>query len=174
MKSVDAANMPEFTGPFAGNLASAWTDSNNDFVRATLADQVIDDQEWAELSTRMASCFSERGVEFLGFQDDGTYTSKGPQGASNEEAEKILSYCEDWSGETWLHPLRRSMATNPENIPFPEAMTQCLIRNNLVPSDYTADQFVRDNEQLSFPFMGTSKEEVFWSCNSDTSFKADS
>ena len=169
-ENVGSGAMPKFTGPFAVDLSTAWTDSDNEFVQSTLADQTIDDQEWAELSTRMSSCLSKDGVEFLGFRDDGTYETHGPVGATNQEAEDILARCEAWSGETWLHPLRRKMATNPENTPFPEAMTQCLIRNKLVPTDYAVADFIRDNQALSFPFMGTSDEEEFWSCNSDTSY----
>lgn len=63
------------------------------------------------------------------------------------------------------------MSSNPNNVPFEERMTECLKRNGLVSADYTVEQFLRDNPSQSFSFMGTSKEDVFWACNSNPSFQ---
>lgn len=167
-----SAAPPAFSGPFAADLTAAWVESESDFVRAALDDQVVSDDEWRTLSARMASCLDDAGIRFEGFEEDGTY-STSPILGSPQEIDATLTECENWSGERWLHPLRRSMSSNPSNAPFEDVMTECLVRNDLVPPDYSSEDFVRDNPSLNFPFMGTPDEAAFWSCNSDPSFRRD-
>lgn len=167
--SAPTGAVPAFTGPFAAELRDAWLKSNSDFVRGVVEDQVISDQEWAELSTRMSTCFSRFGIEFRGFGDDGTY-STGPTPYEGDQLEKVLSGCENESGEIWIHGLKLAMSNNPRNEPVEEVMTACLIRNGAVDTSYTEEAFLRDNPSLSFPFMGTEREEIFWKCNSNPSY----
>lgn len=121
----------------------------------------------------MDECFSDLGIEFEGFASDGSY-STDPFSATEEETEKIFTKCENSSGETWLHPIKRSMEYNPDNVAFEEVMTECLIRNRLVSKSYTKEEFLVDNPKLDFPFMGTPDEEKFWNCNSDPSYETGS
>lgn len=160
---------PAFEGPFASELRAAWVDADSQFVRDVLSDGLISDQEWAEVGARMESCFSENGVDFTGFNADGTYGTYGDMG-SEDEMNAILDGCESDSGMSWLQPIRRNMASNPDNVPFAEAMRECLKRNKLVPEGYTKEDFTKDYQSLGFGFMGTEKEDLFWACNSDVSF----
>lgn len=163
---------PQFSGPFSAELEAAWDESESDFVRGVINDQSISDQEWAELGTRMATCLEQYGIRFDGFDDQGGYDASGNT-LSGDALEEALSDCETSTGEVWIHGLRLSMSTNPSNAAVEVAMTDCLIRNGAVGPEYTAEQFLKDNPNLSFPFMGTPEEEIFWSCNSNPSYRAD-
>lgn len=172
-ETAASGEAPAFTGPFAGELTQAWIESDSDFVRGVLADQLVDDQEWAEVTSKMEECFSDLGIKFEGFAGNGSY-STGPFSATEQETEEIFTKCENSSGETWLHPLKRSMEHNPDNVAFEEVMTECLIRNGLMPKSYTKEEFLVDNPNLDFPFIGTPDEQKFWNCNSDPSYEAGS
>jgi hypothetical protein len=163
------APAPAFTGPYAAELEAAWRESDSDFVRSVVADEAVSDQEWAELGTRMTECLADAGLEFGGFRDDGSYTV-GPSLLTGDDVTRVLDSCERSTGELWLHALRMSMSSNPDNLPIHEVMTQCLIRNGAVEADYTKEQFAQDAPAQSFPFMGTDKESVFWACNDDPSY----
>lgn len=167
----EVGEKPDFSGPFSAELNAAWDESDSDFVRAVVTDGVVSDQEWAELGTRMATCLDGYGITFEGFDDQGSYNGSGNT-LDQEELSDALAGCEASTGEAWLTGLRRSMADNPKNIPVEEVMTQCLVRNGAVAPDYTKEQFLQDNPNLSFPFMGTQEEEIFWSCNDDPSYDA--
>lgn len=71
----------------------------------------------------------------------------------------------------WIHMLRTSMSTNPQNLPIDELMTECLIRNRAVSPDYTAEQFAEDNPAQTIPFLegGTA---IFWACNDEPLYTA--
>lgn len=161
--------MPAFSGPYAAELAEAWRASDSGFVRAVIADGKVSDQEWAELGMRMTECLDDSGLDFVGFSDDGSYRV-GPSKVTGEDLTRVLDGCERSTGEVWIHGLRLSMSTNPENVPVEQIMTECLIRNGAVGPDYTEEQFARDSPTQSFPFMGTSKEAAYRRCNDDPSY----
>lgn len=156
---------PRFSGPYAAELTQAWKESDSEFVRDVIADEKVSDQEWAELSTRMAECLAKAGLEFGGFDDHGTYTV-GPSRLTGDPLTRVLDGCETSTGELWVHALRLSMSTNPENVPIDELMTDCLIRNGAVSPDYTKEQFAQDNPAQTIPFIDGGSA-VFWACNED-------
>lgn len=164
-----ADDAPPFTGPYSKELETAWKDSTSEFLHAALEDETISDSEWSELGTEMGDCTAEHGIEFQGFSNDGGY-STGPSDLSRKGQDEILDECEKSTGTYWIIGLRQSMTTNPENIPVEVIMTDCLVRNGAVDADYTKEQFLRDNPDLSFPFMGTPEEQVFWACTKDPSY----
>lgn len=162
---------PKYSGPYAAELASAWQESDSDFVREVIADEKISDQEWSETGTRMTECLAAKGLKFEGFNDEGGYRV-GPTSVSDPD--KIMDDCETDTGAFWLLKLRIGMMSNPSNEPIEEIMTECLIRNGAVDSSYTKEQYLQDNPSLGFPFMGTDKESIFWSCTDNPSFTVQS
>lgn len=161
--------IPTFTGPYAAEFAWAWRDSESDFVREVIADEEISDQEWAELGARMTECFARSGLEFGGFTDSGGYSVTWPT-PSSESVAPVADACERSSGEIWIHALRISMRSNPSNEPIEDIMTACLIRNGAVASDYSPEQFDRDNPTRSFPYVRPDGEAIFWACNADSTY----
>ncbi len=161
-------DMPAFSGPYAAELEQAWRESDSDFVRQVIADEVVSDQEWAELDTRMTECLARSGLEFGGFDDHGTYTV-GPSQLSGEALSRVVDACEINSGEVWVHALRLAMNANPENRPIAEIMTECLVRNGALSPGYSPEWFDRDSESMTFPFLNGGSR-IFWLCNDDPQY----
>lgn len=145
-------NMPTFSGPYKADFEQAWNESGSEFVHAVIADQEITDEEWAEVVTRITDCFEREGMTFKGFLPDGGY-EVDPGSLSGEDANAILPTCEEESGETWLNYLRSQMTSNPDNTPAEERVTECLIRNEVVPDDYSAEDYLEDAPERSFPYL---------------------
>ena len=148
-------NMPSFSGAYKSDFEQAWNESDSEFVRAVIADQEISDEEWAEVVTRITECFESKGMTFRGFHDDGGY-EVDTGSLSGDEANEILPECEEESGETWLNYLRRQLASNPDNTSAEERVTDCLIRNGVVPDDYTTEDYLGDAPEKSFPYVDPS------------------
>ncbi|REJ06380.1 hypothetical protein DY023_06260 [Microbacterium bovistercoris] len=144
--------MPSFSGAYKSEFEQAWNESESDFVHEVIADQEITDEEWAEVATRISKCVESKGMTFKGFLDDGGY-EVDTGSLSGDEANALLPACEDESGETWLNHLRRQLASNPDNTPAEERVVQCLIRNSVVAGDYTAEDYLKDAPQQSFPYL---------------------
>lgn len=163
------ADVPNFTGPYASELRQAWTESNSEFVRTVIADQTVSDSEWAEVETRIGKCFQNNGMKLRGYKDDGSY-ELDTGGVDSAKANEILPICEAESGEKWLNFLRFSAVSNPNGTPIEDLITACLVRNKVVGSDYTAEQYLKDAPQMSFPYLdpATGPNE-FMACSNDPS-----
>lgn len=160
---------PSFTGPYAGELRQAWLDSDSEFVRSVIADQTVSDSEWAEVETRIADCFEKNGMKLRGYRDDGSY-ELDTQGLEADKANEILPICESESGEKWLNFLRFAAAENPDGTPIEDLVVACLIRNEVVGPDYTAEQYLRDAPQMSFPYLDASTgPDAFAACSNNPS-----
>lgn len=164
------ADVPHFNGPYAADLAQAWQESDSLFVRDVIGDGKVSEPEWAQLGARMSECLAHAGLDFGGYEDGGTYTV-GPSSLSGDALSRLLDGCDVSTGGRWIHMLRTSMSTNPQNLPIDELMTECLIRNRAVSPDYTAEQFAEDNPAQTIPFLegGTA---IFWACNDEPLYTA--
>lgn len=163
----EATNSPDFSGPFAAEYAQAWAESGSDFVRLVIGDEQISEQEWAEVEGRMATCFAGEGATFEGHTSDGGYAAQ-KNSLSSDRLNEVMGECEKSSGEAWLGYLWFSAQKNPQNRPAEEIITECMIRTGVVASDYTAEDFVRDNPTMSFPYLGSGKgQKGFLACNAD-------
>lgn len=151
-------NMPSFSGAYKSDFEQAWNESDSEFVRGVIADQEISDEEWAEVVTRITACFESKGMTFKGFLDDGGY-EVDTGSLSGDKANEILPECEEESGERWLNYLRRQLASNPNNTSAEELVTKCLIRNGVVPDDYTPEAYLEDAPEKSFPYVDPSSGE---------------
>ncbi|TXK18986.1 hypothetical protein [Homoserinibacter sp. GY 40078] len=162
------APMPEFAGPHAAEFIEAWQETDSDFVRAVLADEVISDQEWAEVTTRIDACFARNGVEFLGFEPEGGY-GVGPSGHDGDEMQEIFAGCELESGEVPISRIRNSVLTNPEGLDFDELIVECLVDREVVPPGYTVDDFRRDEPSPeSVPYLDpVGGREAYRECYND-------
>lgn len=158
---------PAFSGPYAAEYTQAWEESDSQFVRTVIEDEQITDQEWAELESRMASCFQDAGASFDGFTPDGGYGAQ-KNALSSEQLNTLMGECEKSTGEAWLNYLWFSPQINPDNTPFEELMTACLIRTGVVAADYTVEQYLRDVPTMDFPYLDSKTgRDGFQACNAD-------
>lgn len=158
---------PGFEGVFAAEYLQVWNEADSDFVRSVIEDSQISEQEWSETEKRLSTCLSEAGIEFLGFDEEGGY-SVNPGSIDGERANDILGECEKSSGEYLVGYLRTLAIINPENRDIDVAMTECLIRENLVDSSYTVEQYRNDSVNQTFPFIDpVNGPNDFSTCASD-------
>jgi len=163
------AKMPEFTGPFAAEYREAWDRSTNESVKRIVEDEVISEQEWSQVMQSLKTCLEAEGITVTEYREDGSYDALVGD-LHGEAANEELGRCEIASGEAWLGYLYRSQTDNPQNIPEPELMADCLKRNSAVAPSYTAEQYAEDVEDVSFPYVDAEGPAIFESCNVDHTY----
>lgn len=168
-ESHEAPDTPDFSGPFASDYAQAWSESDSEFVRLVVRDEEVSEQEWAEVESRMSTCFSDAGATFEGYTPDGGYAAQ-KNSLSSERMNEVMGECEKSTGEAWIGYLWFTPQTNPQNTPAEEIITECMIRNGVVGPDYTPEDFLRDNPAMSFPYLDAENgQKGFLECNADPS-----
>ncbi len=159
--------VPEFSGPYASEFADLYTRASSDFARDVLADGQITDAEFAEMTSRFASCLDDQGITFHGFQPDGSLsTSVAPGGA---DTHSIVSECSGSSGEDVINALASIMRVNPENVAWASLMVDCLVGRGVVPQGYTVEQYEQDDASrfADFENLPVELQEALTSCSSD-------
>lgn len=158
---------PDFSGPFAAEFTQAWEDSDSEFVRQVIADEQITEREWAEVESRMASCFADAGATFEGHTPQGGYAAQ-KNSLSSERMNEVMASCEVTSGEHLIGFLWFSAQKNPQNVPPEIIITECMVRTGVVAPDYTSEDFLRDNATMAFPYLDDETgPQGFLACNED-------
>ncbi|NYD67355.1 hypothetical protein [Agromyces atrinae] len=166
MSSVEA---PKFSGPFAAEYGDAWEKSGTEFVHGVLVDEQISDQEWAEVAQRMTDCFERNATAFGGYESDGGYSiDPDDSSMSDDDLNALADGCEIESGHRWIGILRGLQRMNPENRDIFTIMAECLVREGAVASGYTAEDYRRDFEADTFPFLeAETGRAIYLACNDD-------
>lgn len=158
---------PAFAGPYAAEFSEAWRGADLAFVRDVLYDESISDEEWAEVGTRMESCFAQYGMTFLGFEADGSY-GVDPGEVDSDRTQELLAACEAQSGERWLSYLRDALRTNPENRDFFELVAACLVAAGAVAQGYEGEDYRVDIATGDVPLIDpVGGRETASRCNAD-------
>jgi hypothetical protein len=161
------ADVPDFSGPYAVEFAESYEATESDFVRSVLSDEEISDAEYSEMTERFRQCLADSGIEFKGFELDGSYTTSiAPNGGDTDE---IVAGCVTSSGQDTIGLLRDLMTMNPENRDIPTIMAECLVREGAVSPDYDADSYSSDIEgRFSDPYNLTPElEQALETCSAD-------
>lgn len=167
-----ASDAPSFSGPFAAEYTQAWGESESEFVRQTIADEKITESEWSEVESRMASCFADAGATFEGHTPQGGYSAQ-KNSLSSKRMNQVMTSCEISSGEHLIGFLWFSAQKNPENIPPEIIISECMIRTGVVASDYTPEDFLRDNATMEFPYLDPDTgPQGFLACNEDPTLES--
>ncbi|QJW37589.1 hypothetical protein [Cellulosimicrobium protaetiae] len=159
--------VPEFTGPYAAEFAQTYRDTDSDFARGVLADSVITDAEHAEMVELFTACLAGKGITFKGYNPDGGFsTSPAP---NPEESDALIDECSATSGEDAVGSMYDIMRINPENLDWATIGAQCLVTAGVVPADYDAEDYTRDNEGrfVEFGALPTDLQEALRSCSVD-------
>jgi hypothetical protein len=158
--------MPTFAGPWAAEFADNWAHATTDFERDVLADGVISELEYAEMTERLDRCLGDAGVQFGGFADNGGYEFSFPESTGAEKANEITEECEKTSGEWTVNTLYSMISHNPENIDDSILMAECLIEAGVVSPGYTAADWDAEMENPTALTEPGGPPEV-WECNDD-------
>lgn len=165
---VEAAQLPDFEGPWAAEFASAYAEATSQDARDALEDGAITELEFAEMEQRYGECLEAAGIEFGGFNDDFSHGFSVPEHLKYEDADALLNECSEQTGERQISFLYSSIAQNPQNVNPGELQVACLIEKGLVPADYTVEQWEQDVPNRSYPIIEspTSEKDVA-ACESD-------
>jgi hypothetical protein len=159
---------PAFSGPFADEYTEAWRSVDSEVVRAVIKDELITDQEWSQVLASLTTCLADKGITIDAYNDDGSYEADVAN-KGGESLNQIMGGCEDESGEAWIGYIYRAQTVNPDNVPEPELITGCLIRNGAVPPSYTVEKYLENAPGFEFPFLNEHGYETFEKCNADSS-----
>ena len=163
-----AIDAPDFSGPWADELTSAYRSATSDFERTALEDGAVSDGEHAEMEQAFRSCLGDKRVDFSGFDPDGSYEFTGGKGLTNDEANKIANDCSVTTGVNTVGMLYSLMRSNPDNLDTATITAACLVRKGVVPEGYTASDYNRDAPDMAFPFRNKEDgETALKTCNVD-------
>ncbi|WP_437384983.1 hypothetical protein [Plantibacter flavus] len=104
-------------------------------MKDALADGVVSDREYAEMTARYEECLSSAGITLTSYEFDGS-AYLPPVSMENDEANRIASDCSERSGEYPLSYFYVQMRANPDHEDLGQAIVDCLKREGLVGSGY--------------------------------------
>ena len=160
----DGAEVPEFTGPWAGDFERAYRLSTSELQRTVLSDGQVTEQENLALQDAFRSCLEARQFTEIEFEDNGGFTVRPPDGDDMDATNAVVTACQDVElGEA--SALYFHIQRNPGNANEPEIMVACLARQGLTPPGYTVDDYLRDSPAGSLPF--DTDDIKFSECNAD-------
>lgn len=158
----------EFSGAWADEFATAFDETNSEFVRAVLADGAISDQEFAEMRDRYSTCLAEVDIEFSSFAPDGSSEISFPPSMSSEAAHEKMGECSRSSGEYPIGALFAWMQRNPDHRDEDTIMAECLVRERAVAPGYGATEYAADTPSGTWPFPDEARgREALETCAAD-------
>lgn len=129
-----------FTGPYALELSDAYQNSESEYFRESVRDGMITDSEYFEAQNRSRQCLEENGFTGIVMNPDGTGSIDARTDISEEEESRLKVDCDTKSGlidtEIWY----RSLKANPENVDWPSAERDCLVRAGLLEAGATVEE----------------------------------
>lgn len=145
------AEAPRFTGAWSSQFEQAYTATDNTFVREAIKDGTVTDEEYAEMFERFRSCLEAAGITLT--VNGLRYRWNIPEGGSADDANSSFDRCSVEAGENYIGWLYYGVKRNPENLDEDEITAACLVRAGVVPEDYSAADYARDNEKQTYPFF---------------------
>jgi len=171
-----AADVPEFTGPWAEQLRYEFASSSAEFARLALADGVITDQELSEVQTRFASCLTDFGFTKINFSNGGAFSLSPPAkyqtsdttSALFRESQDLVKRCRDDSGFIQVSNMYWQMRRNPTKQNEAAIIAACLVRSGAVEKGYDAQAYQNDIANNTGPINEASPDWPYWQkCNAD-------
>ncbi len=155
--------IPDFTGPYKDDLIKYYQDVKSEFFRKVIADQWVSDEEFREAQERARICLEDAGftgVEYFA-QGGSTFANRSDLGQS--EMLDLHEECEVSTGfaatEIWYGMLRR----NPDNVDWPTAERDCLVKVGLLPEGTTVEEM---NQWYSSQ-APESRSQLAYQCSHD-------
>ena len=159
-----AAAIPEFTGPYAAELAERYAKSRADFEREALADGTITDAEQAEMVERLRTCLAGNGFELQKYTKTGAQEIKDLEESRHpDDGNEAVESCQWSSGANTVGLIYGQMVVNPQNIDLVPKIVACLKKHHLV-----APGFSKSDYQRGIPrFPDDKRNAQVQQCNDD-------
>lgn len=166
-EGASARETPAFEGPWASDFESAYSRAVSTFERSALADGSITDSELAEARERFSTCLKSFGIVDVVFQPDGAFEFTASEGSDPDRVNEQVGDCSEESGEATIGALHAWIRRNPEKLDDDTIIAACMVRKGAVDPSYGADDFARDEPELSFPYLKGFGDDTFQQCNAD-------
>jgi hypothetical protein len=153
-----SGKVPDFHGPWAAELAHAYSSTNSDVVHKILDKGSISDQDYAAVSSAYVKCMANKGF---------TVKITGPNGEADVKGNgDAIAAEKSCSGDmSIIASLRYEMSRNPQHLDENTIVAACLVKKGLASASYTAKEYGADLQSQKFPFDSSSTE--FVKCTSD-------
>lgn len=162
------ADIPAFSGPWAGDFEAAYRTSTSDLQRQVLQDGTISDQEIAALQDALTDVLADRGFTKVAYGAGGTFALKPPPGMAEGDFQRLLDSCIEavWGPNGgYVYALAFQIQRNPAGEDEAQLMAGCLVRQGLVDAGYTGDDYRRDMENGTAPY--DTEGDAFTRCISN-------
>lgn len=137
------------TGPYTADVRSAQKQATSDLERDVLADGVIARSEYEAAVQAYVACARGRGMDAAAELNSGGIYTFSATGFSDE----IDRACMIGTREL-IEPLYVGIQQNPLKQDANELLAACFIRQGLVPTGYTGEQWRADLRANILPFDG--------------------
>ena len=158
---------PTFSGPWAADFETMYARAGTEFERLALADEKVDDSEIAEVNSRFTECLTAFGFTDMSLDESGAFGFTAPDGSDPEVVNERVGSCADESGYNTVGSMYAWIRRNPENLDDDTIIAACMIREGAVDPSYSAEDFVVDEPEQTFPYLPGFGDEVFTKCNAD-------
>lgn len=149
--------------PYADRYAEALNRATSDFERSVLADGTITRAEYEEAVSRYVTCMTETGFAVTLEEQHGYYVYSYHDAPGLDAAD---ARCVEGNTAV-IAGLYVDQLTNPGADDIDTLIVACLVREGLVDSDYTTEQFAGDATSGALPFDDTAP--AFDSCMANPS-----
>lgn len=155
---------PNFDGPYADQLDSAYRTSGTSLQREVLEDGNVTELEYRRVMDDFDSCLTGFGFREFSYTLEGEFEQLPPEGMPTEDALAVHQAClKAKVGD--VDALFTQMRSNPQNVETAELMSECYVRVGVVPPDYSAEDYVRDGMSGTMPF--DDQDPKVRACDSD-------
>lgn len=131
---------PTFTGPHAVQMKADYEASDSDFFKQVIADENVTEAEFREAQDREAKCLVEHGFTGVRFYADGTSEHDDRTDISDDEEKQLVAECATSTGSDYVSIWYDTLRTNPDNVDWPSAERDCLVRAGLLEPGTTVEE----------------------------------
>lgn len=132
--------VPDFTGPYKDELREYYLKSESEFFRAAISDHIVTDEEYKEAQERAKTFLVDLGFTGVEYFPGGGRAHDDRTDISETEEAELHDQCEWKTGfgetEIFYGMLRR----NPDNVDWPTAERDCLVKAGLLPEGTTVEE----------------------------------
>lgn len=160
--------VPDFAGPWADYFTQMYVESDSDFVRAILEDELVTDQEYSEVYSLYRACDAALGIELGPEEPGGAATFTFPPELGSQAAVEADNECSKKSGHARVSGLYWAVRANPENLDHTTLLIDCLVEAGILERGYPRETFERDMMKFPYPWLHTVEDrETFNDCSTD-------
>ena len=147
------AGVPEFSGPYAEEFRTRYSEASSEVVREVLRDEVISEAEAQAILEEFRTCLAAQGITLDSYDDDGVAMTGDPSKIKNSDLNARAEECSRSSHEADVLTLYQVIKRDPEKAFTLDAVVACYIRAELVPSTYSVEDY-KNSRGLSDLYPG--------------------